>query len=519
MLRGLVTGSICLATCNGQGIYVRSPPLVDSINLPNFQLDFDPADPWSPRATARGVQVRITIPSTLSAVRLAFTGAGSSINIGLPNGGLVANLATPGYAPASGDSDARVINLEMDRVPMTATDQAGFAAFLREVTMASGEFRMRLAGYADTRARATSATSEFADQAVDVCLNYVGFDTSSTLLDHEDELRELFLDIIMRGGVLDVGRLDVVRMGLVEALVERNILRWRDRRIRKREGRACMKAGCVPPTPRTPRYGGASWYEYRREEEGEGGFGGLTDTRVLSIPTVLGGEASRGIELSIPLQITNPSNIILNTNTDAEFDLLYNNVNCGVVILPNVAVRPGVNALTARSFARGEGRECALMLERFTGGVDLEVVVAGGRARGVPALDLAFGALRLPQTLPSNKQRLINSAVLLAQFGFQGLTLTTQSRIVAANPFDSAVTITHIRGEIKRDGSTIGRIDQAVEGFFIPAKGSAESPLLTVGLVINVAAFRSLFGLFGGRVPVVVEAGLTVQNVDAELKL
>ncbi|KAI8850450.1 hypothetical protein BC829DRAFT_488787 [Chytridium lagenaria] len=91
-----------------------------------------------------------------------------------------------------------------------------------------------------------------------------GLDRGS-LRQYEDELRELFLDIIMKGGVLHVSQLDVGRMALAEALVERNILRWRDRRIRKRETRASMKAGWVPPRP--VRVGSGNWYEYRREEE------------------------------------------------------------------------------------------------------------------------------------------------------------------------------------------------------------------------------------------------------------
>ncbi|KAJ3131936.1 hypothetical protein HK100_005875 [Physocladia obscura] len=56
----------------------------------------------------------------------------------------------------------------------------------------------------------------------------------------EEELRALFLEIMMRGGVLPVARLDVSKMGLVENLVERNILRWRDARVRKRENRQSL---------------------------------------------------------------------------------------------------------------------------------------------------------------------------------------------------------------------------------------------------------------------------------------
>jgi hypothetical protein len=62
-------------------------------------------------------------------------------------------------------------------------------------------------------------------------------------LSSEEELRELFMDIMMRGGVLPVAKLDVDKMELVEALVERNLLRWRDARIRKREARLSVRSG------------------------------------------------------------------------------------------------------------------------------------------------------------------------------------------------------------------------------------------------------------------------------------
>ncbi|TPX70294.1 hypothetical protein CcCBS67573_g06577 [Chytriomyces confervae] len=65
--------------------------------------------------------------------------------------------------------------------------------------------------------------------------------TNPALLSTEQELRELFLDITMRGGTLPVSKLDAPKMALAESLVERNILRWRDSRIRKRETRSLVK--------------------------------------------------------------------------------------------------------------------------------------------------------------------------------------------------------------------------------------------------------------------------------------
>ncbi|KAI8607680.1 hypothetical protein BC830DRAFT_93099 [Chytriomyces sp. MP71] len=90
----------------------------------------------------------------------------------------------------------------------------------------------RLPHSASTASIATASTSP----ATSVRSSTAGEFTSGTL-SNEQELRELFLDITMRGGVLPVARLDAQRMRLAESLVERNILRWRDTRLRRRETR------------------------------------------------------------------------------------------------------------------------------------------------------------------------------------------------------------------------------------------------------------------------------------------
>ncbi|KAJ1548934.1 hypothetical protein HK405_012703 [Cladochytrium tenue] len=58
-------------------------------------------------------------------------------------------------------------------------------------------------------------------------------------------------------------------MALVEVLVERNILRWRDGRIRRRENRPSMQAGWVPPSKPTPEPGQDGDDEDGEEEDDE----------------------------------------------------------------------------------------------------------------------------------------------------------------------------------------------------------------------------------------------------------
>jgi hypothetical protein len=83
--RGAQKGKFCLSDCKGNGIYISSPDLVTSIDLPQFKLEFNPNDPWSPKASANGVKVGIQIPPALQGIEFVFTGAGSSIDVGLPN--------------------------------------------------------------------------------------------------------------------------------------------------------------------------------------------------------------------------------------------------------------------------------------------------------------------------------------------------------------------------------------------------------------------------------------------------
>ncbi|KAJ3266839.1 hypothetical protein HDU76_011892 [Blyttiomyces sp. JEL0837] len=165
---GVKSGAICLADCKGDGIYVSSPSLVSSISLPVFQVEFDAANPYSPKASSSGVSVQLAIPDTLKSLKLSFTGAGSFIDVGLPGGPLVANLFTADYAPAAGDSVAGNVILNLVNTPMAlknnnAQGQADFGNFFKMATVTSGDFNIRLTGYADTQAVATNAAGRRRD--------------------------------------------------------------------------------------------------------------------------------------------------------------------------------------------------------------------------------------------------------------------------------------------------------------------------------------------------------------------
>jgi hypothetical protein len=51
------------------------------------------------------------------------------------------------------------------------------------------------------------------------------------------------------------------------------------------------------------------------------GLGGLKQMTIQGLPDVKGGSADKGIHLEVKVKLINPSNVIMNANTDAIFDL------------------------------------------------------------------------------------------------------------------------------------------------------------------------------------------------------
>ncbi|KAL2919300.1 hypothetical protein HK105_200943 [Polyrhizophydium stewartii] len=51
----------------------------------------------------------------------------------------------------------------------------------------------------------------------------------------ETDFKDIILEMIMRNGVLSLAQVDTERLALIEVLVEKNFLRWRDARVRRRE--------------------------------------------------------------------------------------------------------------------------------------------------------------------------------------------------------------------------------------------------------------------------------------------
>jgi hypothetical protein len=93
---------------------------------------------------------------------------------------------------------------------------------------------------------------------------------------------------------------------------------------------------------------------------------------------------------------------------------MYTGQKVATAIMPNIALKLGENNLVLTTYVKPDpGNAAAVaatrkMLSDFTGGIDSQVTVGNGKSSNMPSVDAAFGALSMQQTLPSNKQKLIN---------------------------------------------------------------------------------------------------------------
>ncbi|KAJ3102116.1 hypothetical protein HDU97_000758 [Phlyctochytrium planicorne] len=451
--RGVVPNSICFSDCNGNGIYVETEkPLVAAISIPSFQLEFDPNNPNNPVASSSDVFAKLAIPESLSSLKLTFQNAGSNIDVAEVNGDTVATLSTADSSPAKGDSVSQNLYLTLDKVPMKM--KAGADAAFRKL------FKDVTLG---------SGT---------VPLVMSGYANTKALGASPDAVKNL------------------VRRASPEAQM------FVARALERRDGSGKQLPICLNYVP-------------FKVTSGLGGFGGLSDAKISALPVVKGGSVQTGINLEIPLDLTSPSNVVLNTNTDVAFDLTYNDVVVGNVRLPKVSIKPGVNKLVAISNVFPDKNNAAalkatrMMLSNFTGGNDGQVVVKNGKG-GIESLADAFGAVVLKQTLPSNKKNLINVSRFAIPFNIFSWPLHTKANIFAYNPFDAPVSITYLKASLIYENKVIGTIDQPIVGFNLQPKENKNSPSFRLDLKINGEAIKAIFKAIFRGLTVTVDSVMTV---------
>ncbi|KAJ3293728.1 hypothetical protein HDU76_007012, partial [Blyttiomyces sp. JEL0837] len=318
-----------------------------------------------PIITGITIPVDLKIPDSLAGVDMAFTGAGAQIGVGIPGQPPVARMIVPDYVNAYGNTTSKVVYLDMDKVVFAGLDPVGFAKMFQLITLMPGPVPLGLSGYADNKATVTQGSGSFAAAA---------------------------------HNLPNLGHLEAVPAQGRGSGLRQNMFIVRD--------------DTNAPLPTSAEV--CLQYIGFQVTSALTGFGGLTQTKIVALPVIKGGSPTTGVQLEIQLEITNPSTIGLNLNTDVTMQILYKGQAVGTVVLPNFVLNPNsVNKITAVSYVNPDKSNADAvaatreLFSHFTGGVDTNINVGKGAAAGLHALDLALGSLNIPQVLPSNKKPLI----------------------------------------------------------------------------------------------------------------
>ncbi|KAI9325168.1 hypothetical protein DFJ73DRAFT_784462 [Zopfochytrium polystomum] len=413
-------GLICMSSAcgTGNGVHLKTTPLITGIALSNFNLNFPAGQPYA-LASSTGVRVSVGLPESLSSLYLRFTHVSSTIKVGQPGRAPIGAISVSNVA-ASGDSatGAVVIDLADAVFAPVAADAETLLAFeqlLQGITLLGGPVPLGMSGVATNGADVSDVMLPGLD-STDVCLENVQFAVNSSLI----------------------------------------------------------------------------------------GLGGLKQTTVTSIPKLQGGNPNTGLQLSVDVQIVNPSTITLQLNTDVTLSLKYNGSTIGTVVLPSFSLGTGTNKYAATGYIHPDPADAAAvtaattLISRFVAGNSTDVVVGSGKAGNLPALDLALGSLQIAQTLPgsegtkllSNTTAYVSSIKLTkAPAPGTGNIYNVKTTMTAANPFDVGVAITGISATVFFQGVQCITINAAFNAtdFAIPARGTRFSPYIPSVIPINGA--------------------------------
>ncbi|TBU46075.1 hypothetical protein BD309DRAFT_663805 [Dichomitus squalens] len=242
------------------------------------------------------------------------------------------------------------------------------------------------------------------------------------------------------------------------------------------------------------------------------GLQGLNNLVEIGSVDVVGG-STEAIHLSIPVNITNPSNLQLSTG-NLNLQLFRGDAAMGTTLMPNLTLQMGHNSLMAQgNFTPNGSPQGIQTLNDFVGGSDVEVLISGySQSTAVGSLLEAFESLNITATLPALKSNLLNSAsleVLPSTGRANDLAHTTVS---LANPFTADLVITSVQSNVTFHGITLGTIDQEVR---FASKGKSTTDLENLDLVMNMDP-QALFTVT--RV-LAQDAGLDTAQLDAIVQL
>ncbi|KAI8814501.1 hypothetical protein BJ742DRAFT_703861 [Cladochytrium replicatum] len=192
------------------------------------------------------------------------------------------------------------------------------------------------------------------------------------------------------------------------------------------------------------------------------GLNGLKSAPVGISNVVVAGGDPNGITINTDTSLNNPSTSKITLNSDAVFDLYYQDSNIGKVTLPSLVLDRGDNNLGAVVYySPASGAEAAgkAFLTAYVMNQDITVDIRGNAdtTTSVESLKSAFSQISLSAGIPILGKQVVTGAALFIPDNI-GSTSIAKSTVTVSNPFAAQLTISTIDSTIKYSGRAIGSI-------------------------------------------------------------
>ncbi|TBU23049.1 hypothetical protein BD311DRAFT_704566 [Dichomitus squalens] len=242
------------------------------------------------------------------------------------------------------------------------------------------------------------------------------------------------------------------------------------------------------------------------------GLQGLKQLVDIGTVDVIGG-STEAIHLTIPMNIQNPSNLVLSTG-DLSLQLFRYGALLGTILIPDMTLQRGNNSFSAQgNFTPNDTPQGMRTLNEFVGGTDVEVAASGyGQSTPIESLVSAFESLNVSASLPALEANLIGSASLSVLDTTSQQNNTVHATVSLTNPFTAELAITHVNSNISFHSISLGTIDAPV-AFSSEGNSTTESPALDLALNLDPEALFTVTRICAQS------AGLSTDQLDAIVQL
>ncbi|RKO88724.1 hypothetical protein BDK51DRAFT_27493 [Blyttiomyces helicus] len=447
----------CLSDCTGTQVVIpgaKGVDLITGITLGQLTMTFNGGDSTDIALQAPGTAISLAIPQPLrSGAMLNFESMSSAIILQNSQSAPMATLNVENV-PSSGNSVSGKLNAGIVGTAVV-TSQSTMSDFIRQIAGGTGSFLIQFGGMATT----TVTTATDGPSAID----------RRGLLDGEDVI------------------------ALNETLI-----------VKRQASSVPFCLHYVPiPDVSAPLLG----------------MGWFPNSFMSDVPLVVGGDPTNGIQLQLTVNLNNPSNIHLIINDAVTFDMTFNGGVVGSVHFASIDIPVGASQPAQSTFfhpasdAASQAAGAALLSGFTMGRQDMVVTITNGRTgKGSALLDGPLSQAQITIPLKTRNNLLIQSASYLLP-DVRAHPLQTTGTILARNPFDTTVTITHIKSTVLVQGNQLATVDQDVSAS-IPAQGTASIPVnMFIGDLtpFNIAYLANL--PFNSATPVDIGASVLTLSI------